>query len=775
MSILDRNRTPAATWTGPVEHYLDVFVNDLPMHRVVPVEIDDGGRFTMTPADLERAGLLAQKEAIGGDGRVDLSHLAGVAFLYDAPGQAIRFLASNERRSARRISARTGLDPADESDPRNEFQYGLGALFNYSLAGHTGYSHRGSRFSDPALSGHFSGRMFSPLGTVESSFTLSGGEFRRLDSNWSWSDPHRMTTLRAGDLITGGLSWTRPARLAGFQAQRNFGLRPGLITMPVPGFNGSAAVPSTVEVFLDNARRFTRDVAPGPFEVVDMPVVSGGGTARIVVRDEDGNETVTESDYFVSSRLLRQGLLDYSVEAGVPRSGYGTSIDHYGTDIFGSASMRFGVADWLTLEAHAEGGNGLFNGGAGAVAALGSLGLGSFSVAASDSRFGRGYQVNGSVEFEIGPAKIRGRTQRAFGQYADIGRVTETGMSDPTPLGGGHGSTPKSLDQLSLSMPVPFGWAGAFSLSYTQLETFGGGKSKLVGLSFGRSLLGGHFSASGYADIEKGRHAFFAGFSMPIGDSGIRAATSVRQTDRGRSAYASLSRPGDARDGDVGWRLLYEQSGDPRVAASANVRTSLADVEGTVRHGDGHTSASARISGSVVAADGSLFVSRRIDDAFAVVDAGASGVPVRYENRVEAVTGRNGKAILPDLRSWERNRIGIDTDGLPLDVVATHTKQTVIPAGGNGVVVSFARKGNSAIVVFRDAAGEFVPAGTEGRIEGSAEAFVVGFDGEAFIAGLQARNDAVLPLADGSTCRASFGFEPVPGRQAVIDDVPCGF
>src|SRR5690606_29626780 len=132
-------------------------------------------------------------------------------------------------------------------------------------------------------------------------------------------------TVRAGDLITSGLSWTRPTRLAGIQFQKNFALRPGLVTMPVPGFAGSAAVPSTVDVFLNNARRFSTDVASGPFEVADMPVVTGPGTAQVMVRDEFGNEHVTESSYFVSDRLLRPGLLDYSFELGFPRTGFGTA------------------------------------------------------------------------------------------------------------------------------------------------------------------------------------------------------------------------------------------------------------------------------------------------------------------------------------------------------------------------------------------------------------------------------------------------------------------
>ena len=42
------------------------------------------------------------------------------------------------------------------------------------------------------------------------------------------------------------MNWTRPVRLGGGQVQRNFGIRPDLITMPLPSLSSSAAVASTV-------------------------------------------------------------------------------------------------------------------------------------------------------------------------------------------------------------------------------------------------------------------------------------------------------------------------------------------------------------------------------------------------------------------------------------------------------------------------------------------------------------------------------------------------
>ena len=210
---------------------------------------------------------------------------------------------------------------------------------------------------------------------AENSFSLTGGELRRLTTAYTLTDPKRMTSLTAGDYTTSALTWSRSTRLAGLQFRRDFDLRPDLITMAVPEFAGSAAVPSSVEIYLNNARRFSRSVQSGPFSVVGMPVTTGADEARVVVTDENGNSTVTQTRFFVSDRLLQPGLLDYSFEAGVPRTGYGTSHDRYAGKVYGSASARYGLTNYLTFEGHAEGGTDLANGGAGVAFSLGSWGV----------------------------------------------------------------------------------------------------------------------------------------------------------------------------------------------------------------------------------------------------------------------------------------------------------------------------------------------------------------------------------------------------------------
>ncbi|OXH88115.1 hypothetical protein CA830_21265, partial [Burkholderia multivorans] len=89
--------------------------------------------------------------------------------------------------------------------------------------------------------------------------------YTRFDTSWSRSDPARPSTTQIGDAISGSLAWTRSVRLGGLQWRSNFALRPDLVTFPIPSLSGSAAVPSAVDLYINNVRQYTGNVPSGPF------------------------------------------------------------------------------------------------------------------------------------------------------------------------------------------------------------------------------------------------------------------------------------------------------------------------------------------------------------------------------------------------------------------------------------------------------------------------------------------------------------------------------
>ncbi|WP_311273651.1 MULTISPECIES: hypothetical protein [unclassified Rhizobium] len=249
------------------------------------------GRLTIEPEQLRNCGLSPADDALVGDGWIDVSKLPGVSFEYDEANQTIAFTAALTSLAAHKI--RSGAQ-AEKENPSAAVS-NTGGLINFSVYASSEFQEFRDPWAFSGVSGSFEGRLFSPLGLVTSSQigSLSPNELytaARLDTAWSYNNPDNMMSYRIGDTITGGLNWTRPVRLAGVQIQRNFGLRPDLVTMPLPELSGTAAVASTVDIYVDNARRLSQEVPAGPFSISDVPVFTGNATARLVVRDGLGVE-----------------------------------------------------------------------------------------------------------------------------------------------------------------------------------------------------------------------------------------------------------------------------------------------------------------------------------------------------------------------------------------------------------------------------------------------------------------------------------------------------
>ncbi len=750
------------------ELYLAVSINGIPRNGVAVVRREIDGSLTMSAEDLSDAGIAPAPEATLPDGRIALDRLPDVTYVLDEALQTIDFTAPDAAR-ARLIIAAGGVAASKASPAPSGQSRDFGAVLNYDIYA-SATRPDGAGIVVAPLAGNFEARAFGPFGLVEQSFSVLGGslDFRRLNSTWSYADPDSMRTYRAGDIVTGALSWTRPTRLGGLQVQNDFGLRSDIVTYPMPTLSGSAALPSSVEVYVNNSNRYSADVPAGPFDIVDVPVITGAGTVELVVRDANGNQVVTKTDYFASPKLLKPGLWDYSAELGFARTNFATRQDGYDRRLMGSASLRTGVTDWLTWEGHAEGGASLINAGAGAVFALGRLGTGQFSAAGSATPGDVGLQLTGSLQLGFGDVSFGARAQRSFGHYEDIASVTRPG-------GSGKPSGPAALYQVSMAVPTPFA-SGRFNLSYTQSEPASGDVAQIIAASYGQRLLAGSASATTYVDMRSRHYGVTASVWMPLGGD-ISTGTSVH-TEAGHSSIsADIGHGGGNELGDIGWLVRVNQDDATSFFASARTTLPAANVRTRLAHRNGETGVSAQLSGAVVAADGGVFLSGPIEDAFAIADVGtgAAGVPVLYQNRVVGITGKDGKVLLPGLVAYQKNRISIDPSTLPLDRMVDDTTETVVPARRAGVVVTFGKRitGGTALVSFRDSTGAYLPVGSSGLTSSDAPEFVVGYDGQALLEGLGPQNHLSLLLPDGSTCGADVNFVSREGELANIPDVVC--
>ncbi|MEI9429834.1 fimbria/pilus outer membrane usher protein [Mesorhizobium sp. Cs1299R1N3] len=780
-SILLCTLTEFDAAAAEIRHFqLEVFVNGASTNQIAAFTSPDGRRFETSQNELRALGLAVGQDKPD-DATVMLDTVQGLTYRYDEREQRIYLSINDSLRGTISYDAR----PDGEAPPR--IDTGTGGVLDYNLFAASRQDVDKKNFTFSGVSATLDARAFSPIGTLGQSAILrldqeGHADALRLDTTFSYSDPARLVTYRAGDAISGGFAWTRPIRIGGLQLRRNFGLRTDLITQPLASVGGSAAVPSTVDVYVNDAKAYSHDIGAGPYQITDIPVTTGGGEARVVLRDAAGHETRTTVPFYTSPNLLRPGLSDFSLEAGLPRFGYGTTSDAYALNQpVVSASLRKGISDWLTLEGHAEASSQVVNGGAGVVTRTGSLGVVSFALSGSHGDTGNGAQAYASYEMRLGRVSINASTQMTFGHYDDLASATgrfreQAGVDheffslldfDPEVTdGSARVDRPHEMVN-SISFGVPLSGTSSIGGSYIDLTSATGDSSRIITASYSRTLPFGYFNATAFAELCGHRHVgLFGALSVPIGVDVI-ASSAVSAGQDGVEAFAELSKPLGEEPGSIGWRASFSQKSSEG-AAAASYRSSYGQADATVIHSSSGSTATAQVDGAIATMGSGVFLTDRIDDSFAVVETGVPNVGVIYENRPVGVTDAHGRLLLSGLRSYQRNKIAIGTTDLPVDAEVATTQAVVSPADRSGVRVDFRVRTNvnAAVLVVSKPNGQPLAVGSQIKVNGNLDA-LVGYDGRAYVTGLTSRNTLTAATAQGS-CQASFPYRSRANKQVII-------
>ncbi|MBA3730263.1 MAG: fimbrial biogenesis outer membrane usher protein, partial [Sphingomonas sp.] len=344
---------------------LSVIVNGANAGEPVALLRGPGDKFYATASLLAAWRLTAPRPAFSRDG-VDYYLLNAI------PGLKLDLAESTQTLSLDARADTLGMTRLAyaEVELGEELAGGTGGFLNYDLT---------AQMADgqTSIGGAFEAGVFTRFGVGIASFVgrwaKGAAELVRLDTNWTIDDPARMRSIRLGDSISRGGVGGLPLRFGGVQLARNFAVQPGFVTIPLPSLRGSAALPSVVDIYVNDALSGSRDVPPGPFEITEIPIVTGDGDVQLVVGDLLGRETLYSISYYSAPSLLRKGLHDYSYEAGFLRQSFGRRSNDYGA-LMVSATHRYGFSDFLTGEVHAEATACVQTAGIGASAAITGLG-----------------------------------------------------------------------------------------------------------------------------------------------------------------------------------------------------------------------------------------------------------------------------------------------------------------------------------------------------------------------------------------------------------------
>lgn len=585
----------------------------------------------------------------------------------------------------------------------------------------------------------------------------------RLDTSWQLDFPESMTTLSLGDGVTGATSWSRATRIGGLHLGSDFSLQPYRITAPLAAFAGEAALPSTVDLFINGIKQSSQQVAPGQFLLNSAPTLSGAGAAQVVITDINGLSRTVDVPLYGTSSLLGAGLSDWSLDIGWVRRDYGLKSFSYAEQPMESFSLRHGLSDTLTVETHAETDDSVQMFGFGGVwlpGARSGVFNGSWARSAS-ADFGTGEQHAFGYQWNGGGFNFSAETTRRSAGFHDVASLEGSTLAPRT-------------DQAFVGFSTPL---GQWNTGYVHQANPDGSDSRYATLSWSKQfahLNNVYFSLS--RDLAQGGNTAYLMWSVAL-DRRTQLSASLRRDGDAQSLAVQAGRTLDSDRGGWGWQAQASRD-------DAGSHTSQAQLDWLGDYGGGNIGAAdfdgtnsywAEASGGLLWMAGHVRPMRQADNAFAMVStAGVAGVPVKLENRLIGQTDANGLLLVDRLNPWQSNKLSIDTRALPADMRIDSDELHAVPSGRSGVLAQFPLKRTLSVQVgVVDPAGKPLPLGspvwTDDAAADAAPLTVVGNDSLLYLqdppahARLRIRTDAGACMLELPDLPQQSGFTELDG------------
>ena len=716
-----------AGWHAAV---LELRVNGVRSPQEVIALRDPGGGLWLPESDFSRLRLhrpRADAHVTDGQRYLPVAAIAGAQISFDDAHSAVSITLPPEAFEDSNVLFAGG--PRPPLSPS-----GTGAFFNYQLYGQDGsYSGAGIASAYAELG------IFSPLGLFDSTavntYTQGENRFVRLDTAFSHDFPSSLQTLRLGDTISVPGSWGTAVRFGGLQWGTNYGIRPDLITTPLLSAAGTAVVPSTVDVFVNGRAVGSSEVPPGPFVVSQVPALTGAGDVSIVVRTATGQEQILSVPFYSAAVMLERGLSLWDVDLGPIRQNYGLESNDYGA-LLASATWRHGFTSSLTGEIHAEA---LHDGPAAAGVDMATL-INHWAVLTLDVAVGG--QQAGPV-FPGGPAQPSSSgTYGAVGvQHVDqhFSIVLQAQHASPgfRQVGYFESPAPTPLERYIAQLGFSLGHRGSLQAAFVGQENSNGTHQETAALTYqmniGRGSLSANVSRTS-GDFQDTSVSMI--YVLPL-DHRRNTSTQFRyDSQQPATPNAALVQtlqknlPVGAGDG-----YLLSAGTDGSYEAQYTRQTNAFTVQATAARYADVSAQYLSLSGGLTFMDGELHATRTVTDGFATVEAG--GIPnitIYVENQPVAVTDSNGIALIPNLRSWDINRLSVDPLQLPLDAAVDNPQVRIVPPYRSGVLVSFpVRRERTGLFRLLRTDGSAVPPGAVVKFQGAE--FPVGLDGLTYVTG----------------------------------------
>lgn len=636
------------------------------------------------------------------------------------------------------VNAAEALQPATPS---------TGAYLNYDL---TGWYIR-----QPGAAGLLEGMVYTPRGhgALRLGGVTSGGRSARTltQATWQVDWSRQAVSAQVGSIQSPDTSLAAGLALTGLRIGTNAALEPLRPRSLRPLIRAVAQQSQRTDVFVDGQFRQSAVVPYGPFQAELQPLFPGHGQADLISTDLTGKQTRLTEDYYYAPQLLRQGERTWS-------AGLGTlSADSLGASrhqpVLASASGRQGLSPQLTAQAELLWGRGASR-----------LGL------AADTVHPRWGSSSLGLVWQRTPAQPASRVWASAG-HEYLSRTTFGAVRAEQAIGPCQARSPTDLLSDRMARPcrqfnglIGLNIGPRWSLAAAADAQLNADRRPIRNLSLSLRLQAGARSQLAFVAQQvhlqgQSSMAVQVVWSQPIGATSAAQVGVQQQSGRPPSLQWSAQTTPALEPGVYApQRQVFGNTGpDAEVGARVSDRNDQFDWRAEARLNRQRATTSAGIAGALGLAEGHLFATRRIYDAFVIVDVGLPDLPVLLDNREVARTNAAGWAIVSEARAHQPNVIGVDTSALPLQYALPRDQQAVVPALASGVLARFDVSDGGAAVQVRDERGQKIPSGAVVQVSTQRVGTAVTSRSEVFIE----RSDRAADVSiDWSGRRCKFRYLP---------------
>jgi outer membrane usher protein len=591
---------------------------------------------------------------------------------------------------------------------------GLGGFLNYDAFYQQGdYSRQANVVADLGL--FWKNTFFNHSHIFRKNYQNSDDEnfqnSTRLNTSLIFEFPKKLTTLQLGDNVSTNTGLSQSYYFSGFRWGTNFTSRPDFVYWNTPSFKGSALVPSTIDLIINGNKAYNSKINPGEFNIDSNINFRGLGSAEMVVQDIMGNKKVQNIPIFVSERLLKQGLTDYSLSSGKLRYNYSEQSDDY-REWFGSAYYRRGITDKTTLGTVMDYSHDLKSTGLLWSQYLYKLGLFELNSAYSHAEKGDGYTV--STEFKRDKEKysLGLKTQYYSPKFLMLGMEDLQDQFLPER---------ESLIYISKSgIPV----LGNLSFSYVEQnyrKATERDDQRIFTLRSSRSLFDNLSMSVGFsydAGAQKD-HRVDLSLSYRFDD---KHAAYFNQTDSDSSNLTFVKNTSQAVGVDyaIGAGRANEQNTGN---VATRIKTQVGDLDLQYLQTGNNNSYSATFQGALTWLGRSMDLTKSVNNGFSLVKVTDSPEVDVYRNDLFiGRTNKYGEIFVHDLIAYTNQHLSFNENQLQIEDKVSTSRKTIMPLNRRGYIVEFpvvhTREASFKLV---NAQGQSLAQGSQVTVDGNKE------------------------------------------------------